>query len=146
MTLGWRVAVMLDGFLQQVAPPMELYRRPANRFVAEFVGSPGMNFLPGDTVPGVAGGRGSAVTLGVRPHDLAIVPQGAGDVDAWVDVVESRGSELLVYLRLGAKGEGAELRVVAPPESVIEEERVVGVKFDRARLHWFEEDTGRRVE
>jgi multiple sugar transport system ATP-binding protein len=146
MTLGWRVAVMRDGFLQQVAPPMELYRRPANHFVAEFVGSPGMNFLPGDTVPGVAGGRGSALTLGVRPHDLAIVPQGAGDVDAWVDVVESRGSELLVYLRLGAKGEGAELRVVAPPEPVIEEERVVGVKFDRARLHWFEADTGRRVE
>jgi multiple sugar transport system ATP-binding protein len=146
MTLGWRVAVMRDGFLQQVAPPMELYRRPANRFVAEFVGSPGMNFLPGDTVPGVAGGRGSAVTLGVRPHDLAIVPQGAGDVDAWVDVVESRGSELLVYLRLGAKGEGSELRVVAPPEPAIEEERVVGVKFDRARLHWFEGDTGRRLE
>jgi multiple sugar transport system ATP-binding protein len=146
MTLGWRVAVMRDGFLQQLAPPMELYRRPANHFVAEFVGSPGMNFLPGDTVPGVAGGRGSALTLGVRPHDLAIVPQGAGDVDAWVDVVESRGSELLVYLRLGAKGEGAELRVVAPPEPVIEEERVVGVKFDRARLHWFEADTRRRVE
>jgi multiple sugar transport system ATP-binding protein len=146
MTLGWRVAVMRDGFLQQVAPPMELYRRPANHFVAEFVGSPGMNFLPGDTAPGVAGGRGSALTLGVRPHDLAIVPQGAGDVDAWVDVVESRGSELLVYLRLGAKGEGAELRVVAPPEPVIEEERVVGVEFDRARLHWFEADTRRRVE
>jgi multiple sugar transport system ATP-binding protein len=146
MTLGWRVAVMRDGFLQQVAPPMELYRRPANRFVAEFVGSPGMNFLPGDTVPAVAGGRGAELTLGVRPHDLAIVPQGAGDVDAWVDVVEPRGSELLVYLRLGAKGKGAELRVVAPPEPAIEEERVVGVRFDRTRLHWFDGETGQRVE
>jgi multiple sugar transport system ATP-binding protein len=145
MTLGWRVAVMKDGFLQQVAPPMELYRRPANRFVAEFVGSPGMNFLPGDTLPGAPAALGLGVTLGVRPHDLGLVPQGGGDVDAWVDVVESRGSELLVYLRLGAKGDGPELRVVAPPEPEIQEERVVGVKFDRSRLHWFEEGTGRRV-
>ena len=137
MTLGWRVAVMRDGFLQQVAPPMELYRSPANRFVAEFVGSPGMNFLPGDTLTGVAGRAG--MTLGVRPHDVALVHQGGGDVDAWVDVVEPRGSELLVYLRLGAKGDGAELRVVAPPEPAIEEERVVGIRFDRTRLHWFDE-------
>ena len=145
MTLGWRVAVMRDGFLQQVAPPMELYRRPANRFVAEFVGSPGMNFLPGATVPGMTASAAPSHTLGIRPHDLAIVPQGTGDVDAWVDVVESRGSELLVYLRLGAKGDGAELRVVAPPEPAIDEERVVGVKFDRARLHWFEEGSGNRL-
>jgi multiple sugar transport system ATP-binding protein len=144
MTLGWRVAVMRDGFLQQVAPPMELYRRPVNRFVAEFVGSPGMNFLPGDTLTTLAQGRGAAVTLGVRPHDLAIVPQGSGDADAWVDVVESRGSELLVYVRLGATGGGAELRIVAPPEPMIEEERVVGVRFDRERLHWFDSESGRR--
>jgi multiple sugar transport system ATP-binding protein len=145
MTLGWRVAVMRDGFLQQVAPPMELYRQPANRFVAEFVGSPGMNFLPGDTLAGLAAGRGARVILGVRPHDLSLVSPGTGDVDAWVDVVEPRGSELLVYLRLGAEGKGAELRVVAPPEPPIEEERVVGVKFDRARLHWFDETAGTRV-
>jgi multiple sugar transport system ATP-binding protein len=145
MTLGWRVAVMKDGFLQQVAPPMELYRQPANRFVAEFVGSPGMNFLPGDTVTGLADGKGGAFTLGIRPHDLTIVPAGAGDMDAWVDVVESRGSELLVYLRLGATGAGSELRVVAPPEPMIEEERVVGVRFDRARLHWFQKEGGQRA-
>jgi len=145
MTLGWRVAVMLDGLLQQVAPPMELYRRPANRFVAEFVGSPAMNFLPGGTVKGLAPPHGDGVTLGVRPHDLAVVQSGGGDIDAWVDVVEPRGNELLVYLRLGAKGDGAELRIIAPPEPAIEEERVVGVKFDRARLHWFEGNSGRRI-
>ena len=144
MTLGSRVAVMRDGFLQQVAPPMELYRRPANRFVAEFVGSPGMNFLPPGAVAGI-GTPSASATLGIRPHDLTIVNQGAGDVNAWVDVVESRGSEFLVYLRLGVKGDGAELRVVAPPEPAIEEEQVVGVRLDRARLHWFENETGRRV-
>jgi hypothetical protein len=49
-------------------------------------------------------------------------------------------------LRLGSKGDGPELRVVAPPEPLVEEERVVGVKFDRARLHWFEPETGLRLE
>jgi multiple sugar transport system ATP-binding protein len=146
MTLGSRVAVMRDGFLQQVAPPMELYRRPANRFVAGFVGSPGMNFLPGDILKGEAPGGGKGLTLGIRPHDLTILPRGTGDVDAWVDVVEPRGSELLVYLRWGADAGDAELRVVAPPELAIEPERFVGVVFDRARLHWFDTESGKRAE
>jgi multiple sugar transport system ATP-binding protein len=145
MTLGSRVAVMRDGFLQQVAPPMELYRRPANRFVAGFVGSPAMNFLPAEMAAGISETPPGAMTLGVRPHDVAIVPQGAGDRNAWVDVVEPRGSELLVYLRLGVSGDGPELRVVAPPEPAVEPERVVGVRLDRERLHWFEEESGKRV-
>ncbi len=78
MTLGWRVAVMRDGFLQQVAPPMELYRRPANRFVAEFVGSPAMNFLPGDAVPGMGQPHAAGATLGIRPHDVATGAGGSG--------------------------------------------------------------------
>jgi multiple sugar transport system ATP-binding protein len=145
MTLGSRVAVMRDGFFQQVAPPMELYRRPANRFVAGFVGSPAMNFLPGEIMAGMSPTPRSEMTLGVRPHDITIVGKGAGDLDAWVDVVEPRGSELLIYLRLGADHDGPELRVVAPPEPAIEPERVVGVKFDRARLHWFDSKAGQRV-
>jgi multiple sugar transport system ATP-binding protein len=145
MTLGSRVAVMRDGFLQQVAPPMEVYRHPANRFVAGFVGSPGMNFLPGLTLKREAPAGGNGLTLGVRPHDVTIVPRGTGDIDAWVDVVEPRGSELLVYLRWGTDAGDAELRVVAPPEPAIEAERFVGVVFDRARLHWFDTESGQRV-
>jgi multiple sugar transport system ATP-binding protein len=156
MTLGSRVAVMRDGFLQQVAPPMELYRHPANRFVGEFVGSPAMNFLAaelqpdgsvivsGARLPAPAGTKGTAsgrVTVGIRPHDISVVARGAGDFDAWVDVVEPRGSELLVYLRLGADRAGEELRVVTPPELPIETEQMVGVVFDRERLHWFEGET-----
>jgi multiple sugar transport system ATP-binding protein len=147
MTLGSRVAVMRDGFLQQVAPPMELYRQPANRFVAGFVGSPAMNFLPGGSVAGLSAiPIPDTTVLGVRPHDLTLVVQGAGDLDALVDVVEPRGSELLIYLRAGSDGSGPEIRVVAPPETAVEAERVVGVQFDRERLHWFDEETGRRVE
>jgi ABC-type sugar transport system ATPase subunit len=144
MTLGSRVAVMRDGFLQQVAAPMEIYRKPANRFVAEFVGSPAMNFLPAESLAGTAGGPPRA-TMGIRPHDVSIVPQGTGDLDAVVDVVEPRGSELLVYLRLGADRNGAVLKVIAPPEPAVEEERLVGVVLDREKLHWFESDSGKRV-
>ena len=147
MTLGGRVAVMRDGILQQVAPPMEVYRRPANRFVAGFVGSPGMNFLSGPVPPSLARGAlpGGAI-LGIRPHDIAIVAPGSADLEAWVDVVEPRGSELLVYLRLGDEHTGEEIRVVAPPEPAIQPERRVGLAFDRARLHWFEKESGRRME
>jgi multiple sugar transport system ATP-binding protein len=145
MTLGGRVTVMRDGLIQQVAPPMELYRRPANQFVAGFVGSPAMNFLPGELVPGMSQTPRNGAILGVRPHDVALVPEGTGDLDAWVDVVEPRGSELLVYLRLGADHEGPELRVVAPPEPPIEPERVVGLRVDKERLHWFERESGKRV-
>jgi multiple sugar transport system ATP-binding protein len=142
MTLGSRVAVMRDGFLQQVAPPMELYRRPANQFVAGFVGSPGMNFLPGNVIPGQGG---SSAILGIRPHDVTLTPPGSGDLEALVDVVEPRGSELLVYLRLGAQADGPELRVVAPPETAVEADRVMGVRFDKERLHWFETEGGKRL-
>jgi multiple sugar transport system ATP-binding protein len=145
MTLGSRVAVMRDGFLQQVAPPMEMYRRPANRFVAGFVGSPAMNFLSGQIVPSISGSANQTNTLGIRPHDVTLVPRGSGNLDALVDVVEPRGSELLVYLRLGADGSGPELRVIAPPETAVEAERPVGVRFDPARLHWFDEESGKRV-
>lgn len=119
MTLGQRVAVMRDGELQQVAPPMEVYRRPANAFVGSFVGSPAMNFLAcagGADGEGarlrcgavsldldggeVLGGREGPLLLGIRPHDVEPVEPDAGDVRARVDVVEPLGSEVLLHLRV----------------------------------------------
>jgi multiple sugar transport system ATP-binding protein len=143
MTLGSRVAVMRDGFLQQVAPPMELYGRPANQFVAGFVGSPAMNFLPRDEVPAALSPRGD--TLGIRPHDIQIVAAGTGDENAWVELVESRGSEKLIYLCLGGNNRGPAIRIVAPPETQVEPERTVGVRFDREKLHWFDQTSGKRL-
>ena len=142
MTLGSRVAVMRDGFLQQVAPPMELYLRPANQFVAGFVGSPAMNFLPREEAPSAIPPRG--VTLGIRPHDITIVAAGAGDENAYVELVESRGNEQLVYLCLRGNNQGPAIRIVAPPEIAVEPERMVGIRFDREKLHWFDEQ-GRRA-
>ena len=145
MTLGSRVAVMRDGLLQQVAPPMEMYRRPANRFVAEFVGSPAMNFLPGEIIGAAAGAGNRNNILGVRPHDVTLVAPGGGTLHALVDVVEPRGSELLVYLRLGTNGSGPEIRAIVPPETAVEAEKVVGVRLDPEKVHWFDEGSGRRV-
>jgi multiple sugar transport system ATP-binding protein len=143
MTLGSRVAVMRDGFLQQVAPPMELYLRPANQFVAGFVGSPAMNFLPAEEVPSALTPREG--TLGIRPHDIQIVASGTGDESAYVELVESRGSEQLVYLCLRGSNQGPAIRVVAPPETQVEPEQIVGLRFDRERLHWFDTKSGKRL-
>ncbi len=140
LTLGSRVAVMNEGVVEQVGPPLEVYRRPETVFVATFVGSPAMNLLPAEVLPGT--GRG---TLGVRPHDVAVVAAGAGDTDALVDVVEPRGSELLLYLRLGSTGDGPEIRVITPPDLDVVPDRVVGLRLDRGRLHFFDEASGKRI-
>ena len=66
MVLSDRIAVMKDGVVQQFAPPMEIYSQPSNQFVAGFIGSPQMNFLPAD----LCGGRSDAI-IGLRPHDLS---------------------------------------------------------------------------
>ena len=73
MVLSDRIAVMSNGVVQQFAEPMTIYRQPTNLFVAGFLGSPQMNFLPGAKVPG---GWGDARIVGVRPHDLAPKPAG----------------------------------------------------------------------
>ena len=160
LTLGGRIAVMHGGVVEQVAPPMEVYRRPATAFVAGFVGSPAMNFLegragegrwlgPGGLALPLDGGPAAAPagesTLGIRPHDITLVPAGRGDVDATVDVVEPRGSELLVYLRLGREGEEREIRVIAPPDAAVTEGSAVAMQLPRERLHWFDGVSGRRL-
>jgi len=161
LTLGGRVTVMRDGLVEQVGPPMDVYRRPATMFVGGFVGSPAMNFLAGErrgdgswsgagglalaAEGGSPGGGARQITLGVRPHDVEIVATDAGDVRARVDVIEPRGSELLVHVRLGEDGQGQEVRVVAPPEQPLAVDTVVGLRCDRQRLHWFDSTTGRRI-
>jgi multiple sugar transport system ATP-binding protein len=127
MTLGDRLAVMRDGVLQQVGEPAELYERPLNLFVAGFIGSPSMNFLPGEivdgslkfplaTVPleklgaaaraGVAGAR--KVVVGIRPEDFEDASiageRGRGvTVKALIDVLESTGSDLYAHLSLNGQ-------------------------------------------
>jgi ABC-type sugar transport system ATPase subunit len=159
MTLGDRIAVMGEGRVQQVAPPVEVYRRPANAFVAGFIGSPAMNLVRCDVEPRgdrrlarcaalaieVSGvpADGRAILLGIRPPDVEIVAAGAGDVDGDVQVVELLGSQALVHVRV--EGLPESLRVVATAEADVRVDEHVGVRFRRDRLHLFDAATGNRV-
>ena len=117
MTLATRIVVMNAGRIEQVAPPAELYRRPATRFVAGFIGTPGMNFIPvrrladrqGRAVVELPGGQeigtlveaavpGSELTLGIRPEHL--VTAARGPLPAQVEMVEFLGERTLAHVRL----------------------------------------------
>lgn len=94
MTMGERIVVMSEGRIQQVAPPMELYDRPANPFVAGFIGTPPMNLFP----PGVVS---PDRTVGLRPEHISLRPLGDGEsapLTARVDFIEPLGSETLVHV------------------------------------------------
>ncbi len=150
MTLGDRVGVMHRGRLEQVGPPLEVYQRPASLFVASFVGSPEMSFLegrgeagmvrgPGFSVPAaVAAGR--AVVVGIRPHDVEVVPEAEADAVALVEVVEPLGAVLLCHLGV----QGQRLRLVTGAEASIREGERLGVRLRRDRVHLFE-PSGRRL-
>lgn len=174
MTLGDRVAVLRKGRIEQVAPPMELYRRPATRFVGEFIGSPAMNLyrcrvrhegglrlessgfrltLAGDAMEVAPDELGNEVVLGIRPHDVERAEEDSeADADGRVDLVEPRGSDLLVRLRLdGEDGEedaddARALAMIVPPDAELEEDDRVRVRFPRDRLHFFDPDTGGRLD
>src|SRR6059058_946018 len=131
MTLGDRVAVLDRGRLQQVASPRDLYDRPANAFVAGFIGNPSMNLFAtrlslddrGRVVMDLGGqpvlvsgaaAHAAPVTAGVRPESLRLVPAGAADgaVRAVVEHLESLGHETQVHVRVGSGGDGG-VRLVA---------------------------------
>jgi multiple sugar transport system ATP-binding protein len=126
MTLGDRVAVMRAGVLQQVGTPAELYETPKNLFVAGFIGSPAMNFMPAELSGGrlvlpigevdageLAGGRGDGkVVAGLRPENFEDAKV-AGDelkrergvtFEAEIDIVESLGSDLFAYFHIESEG------------------------------------------
>jgi multiple sugar transport system ATP-binding protein len=166
MTLGDRVVVMKDGWIQQVGEPMELYGRPANKFVAGFIGSPAMNFIDvginevnGAIVAEAPGLRlsvspakaatlrpykGQQVALGVRPEDVHVA--GGGDpahhsFDAAVEVVEPLGSEILLDVRVGR---GTIVARVEPSVRVkIHETVKLAVNADK--LHFFDAKTEQAV-
>ena len=111
MTLGQRIVIMDAGVVQQVAPPLTLYREPANRFVAGFIGSPPMNFLQGELAPGAFNFNGGSIalnngtdnglaTLGIRPEDVLANGAGPALPRVTLDVVEQMGHESIGYFQL----------------------------------------------
>jgi len=161
LTMADRVALMRDGVLQAYATPTELYARPANRFVAEFIGTPPMNFLAanlgarngsvvaraegielelaGARLPRADGPR--EATVGIRPEHLAIVAPAEGDAAGEVYVVEPMGREQVVEIQVGAR----RLRVIAPPGFSARVGERVGLRFARERLHLFDSASGERL-
>jgi multiple sugar transport system ATP-binding protein len=166
MTLGDRVVVMKDGWIQQVGEPLELYGNPANRFVAGFIGSPAMNFA--DVTITEAGGalvaeapgfriqvppaqnarlkpyKGQRATLGIRPEDLHVAggaDAAAHTFDALVDVVEPLGSEILLDVKAGASTLVA--RVEPTVRAKVHEH--VKLAMNPERLHFFDTKTEQAI-
>ncbi len=137
MTMGDRIAIMNEGVLQQVGPPQEVYARPANLFVARFIGTPPMN-----TIPGELAGASAEVIVGVRPEHLTLAPRGAG-IDATVVAIESLGHERHVICRLvdGSTVIARQGTDVTAPASNAE----VGLVFAPEHAHHFDASSGARL-
>ena len=140
MTLGDRVAVMRAGVLQQVGTPEELYERPANTFVAGFIGSPAMNLVPADVLDGVGGADRIA---GVRPEhiELGTAEDRALSFSARVDVVEYLGDEQLAHI---VKRE-TPLVAKLPVEHRLTAGEEASFSIPRSRLYLFDAETGEAV-
>jgi sn-glycerol 3-phosphate transport system ATP-binding protein len=159
MTLADRVVVMNAGCIEQVGAPTEVYRRPATRFVASFIGSPAMNLLPGRVAsPGMletAGGRlafvagdfaaaaGQSVEIGIRPEDLRLGSGGEGELAFVRDFVEELGATRLVHGGLGGgTGSGAAPLVVAVAAAAADAEQAT-VAANPEAVHLFDPATGK---
>ncbi len=150
MTLGERIVVLKDGVIQQIDTPLNVYRKPSNKFVAGFIGSPAMNFISGARVSGAfqAGTLNFAlpstlvsdcpdkITLGLRPEQIVVGTNSNAKVgfDLNVDVVEPIGNELLVYGRIGEQ----ELVVRCDPRTEVFPDSRLPVFFDPSAVHYFD--------
>jgi multiple sugar transport system ATP-binding protein len=159
MTLGDRVVVMKDGWIQQVGEPLDLYNNPANRFVAGFLGSPAMNFatvrvagvngalwaesagirlkVPGEIASRLGRYAGQEVTLGIRPEDLRIASPADPpelSLDAVVEVIEKLGSEILLDVKVGT----STMVAAVEPSAMTKVRDQLRLTPNLDRLHFFD--------
>jgi len=132
MTLADRVAVMSGGFLEQVGPPLELYRNPKTKFVAGFIGTPSMNFIAHSTFPGTV--PANAKHVGFRPEATRLDGKGLKLGDGKVTLVELLGSTAYIHLRLGEANLIAEGKGAPYPEI----DSTVPVSVDEKELFFFD--------
>jgi multiple sugar transport system ATP-binding protein len=149
MTMGDRIAIMNAGILQQVGTPGEIYDHPANLFVAGFIGSPTMNFVPATTDNGTAKASGFSVklpkpvsaakgTLGFRPEALTDrVTDEANSMQMKVDVVERLGSDQFLYGKVGSDAVTARV----DPRMKVDPGDTVKLGLDTRTLHFFDAET-----
>jgi multiple sugar transport system ATP-binding protein len=142
MTLADKIVVVRDGLVEQIGTPRELYERPDNLFVAQFIGSPKMNILPLGSISGALPGRPEGAShVGMRPEDLELIDPASGLVSGKVLISEYTGASSLLHLELP----GGEVCLVAHEGQAPEAGAVLGLTIAPARLHFFNE-AGRRTE
>jgi len=158
MTMGDKIVVMRDGRIEQTGSPLDLYDHPANQFVAGFIGSPAMNFLPGtlrrsgdavrvelkdgvqfDAPPGSAGVDGQPVIFGTRPEHLTLVD--TGGIPTEVVVMEPTGMDTFIACR----HEGIELSAVFRERHDFAPGSTIHLLPDLQRSHLFDAGTGKRL-
>jgi multiple sugar transport system ATP-binding protein len=157
MTLADRIVVMNAGRIEQEGPPLELYDRPGNRFVAGFLGSPAMSFIEGRVeressqtfvraasglrlpAPATRAGDGQEVVLGIRPEEYRLT-NGDG-VPLTIGVVEPTGAETQVFGAIGSD----EVRCVFRDRIQFKPGALVSVTWDSGRTHLFDRETGIRL-
>jgi len=158
MTMADHVVVMREGVIEQQGKPLELYDTPANKFVAGFIGSPAMNFIPGIVQADGSGlaidlgtvkhtlpsnrqlQPGRKVTVGIRPEHIGITATGQGTFDIPVDVVESTGSATFI-----TAATTPELTIVETGRSTACGGETIGVTINPVQLHLFDDATGVRI-
>ena len=161
MTLGDRLIVMDNGYAAQIGTPLEVYEKPANTFVAGFIGSPAMNFLdarlsddgksveisgiaklelPGQGLPGH---RGKPVILGIRPEHFEQASGDQAGIRLVVDRAEILGADTLVHGRLGENGSLLTLRL--PAVHYLKKNQILPLYAQSKDLHVFERENGRRL-
>ena len=162
MTLGDRLIILEDGYVEQIGSPLEVYERPATRFVAGFIGSPAMNFFDvrlsadgrlvelsgSDSLPlqngAVPGYGGQEVSLGIRPEHFKIVEDGDGAIQIKVDHVETLGADTLVHGHAGE--DNTFLTVRLPDIHHFQKGKVLQLAVPPEKLHLFDKETGKRIE
>jgi multiple sugar transport system ATP-binding protein len=157
MTLGHRVAVLHEGHLQQCGPPRELYERPANMFVAGFIGSPAMNLCPVElgsngsvsiggvdvAVPRNIGANGKSLVVGLRPESLELAAEG---IQARVDVVEDVGADAFVFCTADLPGTATKLVARIEVRNAPKQGEVVTLRPRSAEAHVFDPVSGERLD
>ena len=162
MTMGDRIAVMNQGIIQQIAPPLEIYEHPANRFVAEFIGSPPMNFLPVEVVAPTSlqhpnfklelpsiwqkslQSASRSLILGIRPQHLTISDRRESSIQVTVDLVEALGSETYIAAHLTSDPQ-ATLTVSLPPIERVAIGDSIWLAVDTGKIHLFTVDDGQAI-
>lgn len=165
MTMGDRIAIMSEGKIQQVASPLELYNRPANLFVAEFIGSPPMNFIPVEfhapqlithsqfrfTLPEVWGKAlqkydQKTLILGIRPEHLNLSMPATKNLPVQVDLVENLGNDSFLAVKIAEPESqpattGNYLQVRIPPDRFVQVGEQLWLSLTSEKIHFFDPET-----